>query len=222
MSASIEKIIPTRKEFETALINRFSLDTYEKFKHAKVAIAGLGGLGSNIAVMLARTGIGHLKLIDFDRVDITNLNRQHYTIDHLGEEKTKALRSILEQINPHIDITTETVYVDNNNIESLFGGYSIVCEAFDKAENKAMLVNGLMEYFPDAKIVAGSGMAGYGSSNDIKTRKVMRNLYLCGDGKTDVEEVIGLTAARVNICAGHQANMIIRLIMGLEEKECIV
>jgi sulfur carrier protein ThiS adenylyltransferase len=208
---------PTKLEIDNALEVRFSREVYETFKQAKVAIAGLGGLGSNIAVMLARTGIGHLHLVDFDQVDITNLNRQAYGISHLGQNKTDALREILQGINPYIKITTDTVIVDNTNVTQLFGGYPIVCEAFDRAENKAMLVNQLLENCTHTKIVAGSGMAGFGSSNEICTKKVMKNLYLCGDGKTDVFEVIGLTSARVSICAGHQANMIIRLILGMEE-----
>ncbi len=208
---------PTKQELDNALEARFTSEVYEKFKQAKVAIAGLGGLGSNIAVMLARTGIGHLHLVDFDQVDITNLNRQAYSISHLGQNKTDALREILQRINPYINITTDTVYVDNTNVIQLFGGYPIVCEAFDRAENKAMLVNQLLEHCTKTTIVAGSGMAGFGSSNEIGTQRVMKNLYLCGDGTTDVNEVIGLTSARVSICAGHQANMIIRLILGIEE-----
>jgi sulfur carrier protein ThiS adenylyltransferase len=210
--------IPTKEEIDKALEERFSCEGYDKFKKAKVAIAGLGGLGSNIAVMLARTGIGHLHLVDFDQVEITNLNRQAYDISHLGLNKTDALKLILQNINPYIKITTKTIFVDKVNVNELFGGFPIVCEAFDKAENKAMIVNSLLEQYHHTKIVAGSGMAGFGSSNEIHTKRAMKNLYLCGDGKTDISDVIGLTSARVSICAGHQANMIIRLILGMEEE----
>lgn len=209
--------ITTYKAIEKALQERFSVEHYNKFKQAEIGIAGLGGLGSNIAVMLARTGIGHLHLVDYDQVDITNLNRQAYRIEHIGRPKTETLKEILQEINPYLNITTETVYVDENNVEELFGNFSIVCEAFDKAENKAMLVNTILEQCPQTKIVAGIGMAGYGSSNDIKTKRIMKNLYVCGDGVTDVLDVIGLTAARVSICAAHQANMVIRLLLGMQE-----
>lgn len=201
---------------EDAWIERFSAGYYDKFKHAEVGIAGLGGLGSNIAVMLARTGIGHLHLVDFDQVDITNLNRQAYRMLQLGRYKTEALKEILEEINPYLKITTDTNYVTEENAIQLFGTYPIVCEAFDKAENKAMLVNSLLEHCPEMKIISGSGMAGYGSSNIIKTRKLMKNLYLCGDGVTDILDVRAVTSPRVSICAGHQANMIIRLILGMD------
>lgn len=208
--------IPTLAEMESAWTERFSTEHYDKFKHAEVGIAGLGGLGSNIAVMLARTGIGHLHLVDFDRVDITNLNRQAYRMSQLGRFKTDALKEILEEINPYLKITTDTVFVKEDNAVALFETYPLVCEAFDKAENKAMLVNTLLDQCPEMKIVSGSGMAGYGSSNTIQTRKLMRNLYLCGDGVTDIMDVIVVTSPRVSICAGHQANMIIRLILGMD------
>lgn len=209
--------IPTLEEYEQALINRFTLQVYEKFKNAKVGIAGLGGLGSNIAVMLARTGIGHLHLIDFDKVDITNLNRQAYSTRHLNMPKTEALKEILKDINPYCKVTTDTIRLDKENVPVLLGTYPIVCEAFDNADNKAMLVNTLFEECPGVKMVSGSGMAGYGSSNDIYTKKVMKNLYVSGDRVSDIADVSGLLSSRVSVVAGHQANMVIRLILGIEE-----
>lgn len=208
---------PAKEELEEAMDKRFSAKIYAKLKRAKVAVAGLGGIGSNTAVSLARSGIGHIHLVDFDSVDLTNLNRQAYTIEHLGQLKTEALKDLLLNINPYLNITTETVKVTEENAVKIFGEFPIVCEAFDNPDNKAMLVNTLLENCPEMKIVASSGMAGFESSNEIKTKKIMRNFYLCGDMKTDAYEGIGLMAGRVNICAGHEANMVIRLILGIEE-----
>ena len=212
-----EIIKPTKEELEEAMDKRFSKEIYEKLKNAKVAVAGLGGIGSHIAVNLARSGVGKIHLVDFDRVDLTNLNRQAYTIEHLGRFKTEALRGILLNINPYLDITMETVKVTEENVLSIFKDYPIVCEAFDNPDNKAMLVNNLLEKLEGVKVVSSSGMAGYGSSNEIKTTKVMKNFYLCGDRVTDAYSGIGLMSGRVNICAGHASNMVIRLILGIEE-----
>ncbi|MCR4943080.1 MAG: sulfur carrier protein ThiS adenylyltransferase ThiF [Clostridium sp.] len=208
---------PSREELEEAMDKRFSTEIYKKLKEAKVAVAGLGGIGSNTAVCLARSGIGHIHLVDFDTVDLTNLNRQAYTIEHLGRLKTEALKELLLNINPYLNITTETVKVTEENAFRIFKDYPIVCEAFDNPDNKAILVNTLLEKCPDMKIVSSSGMAGYGSSNEIETKRIMKNLYLCGDRKTDAYSGIGLMAGRVSICAGHEANMVIRLILGIEE-----
>ena len=90
----------TKEEIRQALIERHTLPVQERLERARVAIAGLGGLGSNVAFFLARIGVGHLHLIDFDRVDITNLNRQQYFMRHIGMYKTDALREELVQINP--------------------------------------------------------------------------------------------------------------------------
>lgn len=202
----------TKEELTRAMEQRFPKEICEKLQQARVAVAGIGGLGSNIAMMLARTGIGHIFLVDFDIVDITNLNRQAYGISHLGRKKTDAIVEILRQINPYLDICTENIKVTEENAAELFKDYPIVCEAFDRPEYKAMLVNTLLAQCPDSKIIAASGMAGFGKSNDILTRQVMKNLYLCGDMETDSKDT-GLMAPRVCICAGHQANMVINLIL---------
>lgn len=192
---------------------RFSKDIKEKLENAHVAIAGLGGLGSNIAVMLARSGVGHMLLIDFDTVDVTNLNRQAYLIPQVGMEKTAAMKELLDQINPYLDIEYRQVKVTPDNIQELFAGYPIVCEAFDKAEQKAMLVQGLLTGFRDTLVISGNGMAGYGDANAVKTQKMMRRLYVCGDGQTDIADGIGLMAPRVSVCAAHQANKVIQIIL---------
>lgn len=207
----------TQEQLKQALLERYTPEMYEKITNASVAIAGLGGLGSNVAVMLARAGIGQLLLVDFDTVDMTNLNRQVYTCEHLGRKKTEALAEILRDINPYLPLETKDCYVTPENAVELFGAYPIVCEAFDKAENKAMLVNTILEQQKETIVVSGSGMAGYGSSNEIETKKVMKRLYVCGDRKTELNNDVCLMASRVTVCAAHQANMIIRLILGITE-----
>ena len=124
----IEKNSPhiTKEELDRAFDERFPVWMKEKLQKASVAVAGLGGLGSNIAVSLARSGVGHLLLVDFDLVDVTNLNRQMYMIPHLGMPKTQALHDILMQINPWLDIQTRQIMVTSENVLELFGGWPIV------------------------------------------------------------------------------------------------
>lgn len=205
--------IPSREELQKALLSRCTRKEVEKLSESRVAVAGLGGLGSNTAVFLARAGIGHLHLIDFDKVDITNLNRQHYFISHLGRYKTEALKEQLLQINPWLDIETSCEVVREENVLRLFQNEDIICEAFDRPENKAMLVNSCLELFPEKILVCASGMAGWGRSNDIITRQVGRNFYLCGDETSGIENGEGLIAPRVALCAAHEANLIIELIL---------
>ena len=206
-----------KETLEQAFDARFPLEMKEKLRNAKVAIAGLGGLGSNIAVMLARSGVGQLRMIDFDVVDVTNLNRQVYTIPHVGKYKTEALEEILMQINPYLDYEFRQEKVTMENIRELFSGYPIVCEAFDRADQKAMLVQELLTQFSDTIVVSGNGMAGFGASNEIQTKQKLRRLFVCGDEKTDIADGMGLMAPRVTICAAHQANKVLQII--LEEKE---
>lgn len=206
----------SKEVLDRAFDARFPKKVKEKLAAARVAVAGLGGLGSQIAIMLARSGVGHLLLVDFDQVDVTNLNRQAYRIPHLGQYKTDAIRSILAEINPYLDVQTCRTKVTAENAAALFSGCPIVCEAFDLPESKAMLVSTLLEQCPGVDIVSGNGMAGFGDCNTIQTRQAMRHLYLCGDGTTGIENGgngIGLMAPRVAVCAGHQANQVLRLIL---------
>lgn len=205
---------PKKQELESIMLSRHTPFVHEKVKKANVAVAGLGGLGSNIAIMLARTGIGKLLLVDFDVVEPSNLNRQSYYIRHLGLEKTKAMTEQIKEINPFIEIDTVNERVTSENCVALFHDYEIVCEAFDNPESKSMLVNELLICCPNVKIVAASGMAGFESANAIQTKKSMGRLYVCGDLKSEAAVGNGLMAPRVSVCAGHQANMVLRLIVG--------
>ena len=207
-------LIPTREEWNQALIERHGKDLQEKFSSATVAVCGLGGLGSNIAIALARAGIGKLLLIDFDRVDITNLHRQQYKANQIGLHKADALAENLLEIAPYTEITAVTAKITEENFADLLKGADVVCEAFDNAEAKAMLVNGVLEQLPNCYLVAASGMAGMETPNTIRTRKVMGRFYLCGDEKNDVADTIGLVAPRVMLCAAHQAHTVLRILAG--------
>lgn len=209
--------IPSREVMREALNIRHGEDLQNKISAARVAVCGLGGLGSNIAIALARAGVGHLHLIDFDRVDLTNLNRQQYAVGQLGQYKTDALRETLSLVSPYCDVTCDTVWVTEENLPDLLRNEDYICEAFDRAEAKAMLVSGVLEHFPEKYLVAGSGLAGLGSANTIQTRRVSQRFYLCGDGTSDSSVGLGLVASRVLVCAAHEANMILRLIAGERE-----
>ena len=206
----------SREQLDQAFDARFPEEMRTKLRNARVAVAGLGGLGSNIAVMLARSGVGELLLVDFDTVDVTNLNRQMYLIPQLGKPKAEALPEILYQINPYLTYRSVCIKVTPDNVKELFSEYPIVCEAFDKPDQKAMLVRELLMQCPKTTVVSGNGMAGYADANEIRTCQVMKRLYVCGDQSTDVGNGIGLIAPRVAVCAAHEANKVLQLIMQTE------
>ena len=207
-------MIPSKEEWMDALNERHGAQLQARFSSATVAICGLGGLGSNIAIALARAGIGKLILIDFDCVDITNLHRQQYKANQIGRYKTAALAENLQEIAPYIELVTITKRITETNVSSLLKDADVVCEAFDDPEAKAMLVNAVLEQFPHTYLVAASGMAGMDTPNTIQTRKVMKRFYLCGDEASDVVDTIGLVAPRVMLCAAHQSHTVLRIIAG--------
>ena len=198
---------------EEDLLKRNVKGIAKKLKETKVCILGLGGLGSNVAVLLARAGIGSLKLVDFDIVEASNLNRQQYRISHIGIKKTEAIRTIIKEINHFVEIEVLNKKVDRENILSIVGDVEIVVEAFDVAETKAMAIEELL-INGDKILVSASGMAGLGSANEIVTRKIKDNFYLIGDNYSDYEEYSGIMSTRVMLCAAHQANIVLRLILG--------
>lgn len=205
-------MFPTKQEWYIALCERHGEDIQRNFISSTVAICGLGGLGSNIAVALARAGVGKLILIDFDKVDITNLHRQQYKANQIGMNKTDALANNLREIAPYIKVETHTVCITENNAEQLLESADIICEAFDDAQCKAMLTNLILEKMPSKYLIVSSGMAGMGSANTIKTRRVSKKLYICGDEVSDVNIEGSLVSSRVMICAAHQAHTVLRIL----------
>ncbi|MCY7008696.1 sulfur carrier protein ThiS adenylyltransferase ThiF [Fusobacterium simiae] len=201
---------------EEDLLQRNVKGLAKKLKMAKVCILGLGGLGSNVAVLLARAGIGHLKLVDFDVVEASNLNRQQYRISHINMKKIEALKEIIKEINPFVEVDILNIKVSKENIHSIVGDIKIIVEAFDRAETKAMAIEELLSN--NKIVVSASGMAGLGSSNEIITRKIKENFYLIGDNYSDYEEYSGIMSTRVMLCASHQANIVLRLILGEEKR----
>ncbi|MBQ3714186.1 MAG: thiamine biosynthesis protein ThiF [Fibrobacter sp.] len=212
----MESRVPTREEMLAALEKRQGADAVRKLQAATVAVCGLGGLGSNIAISLARAGVGKLILVDFDRVDVTNLHRQQYKACQVGLPKPEALLANLKEIAPYTEYETHFEKVIAENVATLLANADVVCEAFDNAEAKAMLVNAVLETMPEKFLVAASGMAGFEGGNTIRTRKITDKFYLCGDGVSDVADGIGLVAPRVMLCAAHQALTAVRLILGMD------
>ncbi len=206
------KLIPTKEEWYDALSERHGEKIQNSFESATIAICGLGGLGSNIAFVLARAGVGRLILIDFDIVDITNLHRQQYKANQIGVSKTQALKENLLEIAPYVTIETHSVRISENNAEELLEKADVICEAFDDAECKAMLANLVLEKMPEKYLVAASGMAGFGSANTIQTRRLSKRFYICGDGASDVQSEGSLVASRVMLCAAHQAHTMLRIL----------
>ena len=205
-------MIPTKEEWNNALEERHGKELHRAFASATVAVCGLGGLGSNIAIALARAGVGRLILIDFDRVDITNLHRQQYKADQIGMYKTVALAENLKEIAPYISLEIHTERITEDNAVTLLQDADIICEAFDNAECKAMLTNTVLTEMRDKYLVAASGMAGMGVTNSIKTRRITSRFYLCGDETSEVSDGIGLVAPRVALCAAHEAHTVLRIL----------
>ena len=210
-------MIPTKEEWVKALTERHGEELQKSFASATVAICGLGGLGSNIAIALARAGIGKLLLIDFDYVDITNLHRQQYKASQIGMYKTEALTENLREIAPYIALEAHTARMTEGNAVQFLKDADLICEAFDDAECKAMLTNTVLSEMPDKYLVAASGMAGMDTPNTIKTRRITRRFYLCGDEASDVSDGIGLVSSRVMLCAAHQAHTVLRILAGYFE-----
>jgi len=207
---------PSSEELEALMSARHTPGVHEKVKRATVGIAGVGGLGSAIAVALARIGVGRLVIADFDVVEPSNLNRQQFFVDQIGLPKVDALKANLQRINPYVKVAPFFGRIDAGNVAQLFGMVDVMVEAFDAADQKAMLVETFLGCCPGKPLVAASGLAGFAPSNTVTTRRAARNFYLVGDGETAARPGEGLMAPRVGIAAHHQANAVLRLLLGEE------
>ncbi len=205
--------IPSQNEFEALMTARHTPGVHKVVKRATVGIAGLGGLGSTVAIALARLGVGALLLADFDIVEPSNLNRQQYFTDQIGMPKTEALAATLHRINPYLLYRSYPVRLTVENIPILYEKADVIVEALDREEEKAMLVETVMKQLPGACVVAASGMAGHDTANTINTKRIAKRFYLCGDTFSASEPGRGLMASRVGVVAHHQANAVLQFLM---------
>lgn len=182
-----------------------------------VLIIGCGGLGSNAAEMLVRSGVGRLVLVDFDVVAESNLNRQFYFADQVGRPKTEALAENLWRITPDVRLELVQACVDAEALLGLLDGVDAVIEAVDTAEGKAMIVSTVMEHRPDLPLVTASGLAGYGSTNAVVTERMTENLYVVGDLTSDVRDGHPLFASRVMTASAAEAHAVVRVLLGYRE-----
>jgi sulfur carrier protein ThiS adenylyltransferase len=182
----------------------------------RVGIAGAGGLGSNCAVSLARCGIGTLVIADFDVIEEPNLNRQYYFTNQIGLMKTVALKENIAHISQEIVVIIHQAKLDRMNITEIFSGCNIIVEALDSAAMKEMLIETVQIKMPGIPVVVGSGMAGWGKTNDIITRKIDDTLYVCGDEYSEVSDNLPPIAPRVGIVANMQANVVIELLLNIK------
>ena len=187
----------------------------EKLKSRKVGVAGAGGLGSNCAAALVRTGVGKIVIADFDVVSEENLNRQYYFFDQIGEKKTSAIRTNLLKINPSADVTVHDIRLTKANISDLFHDCDVIVEAFDQADQKEMLIETVLAEMPDKYLVVGLGMAGWGMNETIHCRQSGR-MFICGDGISEIGPELPPIAPRVGMVANMQANVVLELLLNPE------
>ncbi len=209
--------VPNREELEHLLMARHTPGIYEQLKKSTVGIAGCGGLGSTAALALARAGIGKLIIADFDVVEPSNLNRQQYFVEHIGQPKVEALKEIILKANPFAEVECHQVKVSSSNVVQLFNQADVIVEAFDLADQKQMLIEAVQEKMQDKPTVIGNGMAGWGDNNLLKTRKV-GNIYICGDEVSEAGPGMGLMAPRVGIAACMEANQVLEILLGRDPR----
>ncbi len=209
---------PKADEMEALLVARHTPGVHQCMKEATVGVAGLGGLGSAVSVALTRMGVGKLVLVDYDVVEPSNLNRQFYSISHIGMAKTAAMSDILKDINPYVSVVSHRIELNSDNIPEIFESVDVVVECFDRAEDKAMILEVAGESLPEAYVVGASGLAGYGDSNSIQTWKIGDRIFIVGDLEKSAGPGQGLMAPRVGIAAFHQANLVVALLVNPKEE----
>lgn len=183
----------------------------------RVGIAGAGGLGSNCAVALARCGVGTIVICDFDRVEEPNLNRQYFFLSQCGMKKTDALKENIYAVNPAVRVITHDIILDRQNIPVIFEGCDVIVEAFDRAEMKEMIIDAVQTSLPGVPLIVGSGLAGWGRNDALRSRKIDDTLYICGDETSETSEELPPLAPRVGIVASMQANIVLEILLDRQQ-----
>lgn len=205
--------MPKQEHLEHLLNCRQGKNITDVLKSSKVVVCGCGGLGSNVAVSLARSGVGSIKLIDYDVVEPSNINRQYYFIKQIGEYKTYALKNIIAEINPYINVTISNTYLNKENILDEVSGFQVILECFDNVESKIMLIENCKRLNSDVFIIGASGVAGYFDTDIIKIKKLGKNIIIVGDFENEADENTPLISPRVTTVASIQANETLKYLL---------
>ena len=197
-------------EFETAISHFYSPEEFHKLQNSVVGILGAGGLGSNCAVNLVRSGIRNLIIADYDIVELSNLNRQYYVSSHVGQYKVEALQDVLTAINSNVIVKIYKDKLTTENIPEIYKKADILIEAFDAVEAKSMFLEAATSV--DVPKIMVSGLAGIGNSDGLRTKKLGRNLYIVGDEHSGVDNAYPY-APRVAIAAAKQSDLALSLLL---------
>lgn len=198
--------------FKENLIKKIGKEHFHKIEKTQVGLAGAGGLGSNCALNLVRVGFKKLTIVDCDKVDPSNLDRQFYFSDQVGMKKVEALKANLLRLRPDLELTVSDQRIEKSNIKELFRDCLIIAECLDRVECKSLLV---AELLPLGKfIVTVSGVGGIGASDEIKVQPIKKNLVMIGDLKSDIARAPALSP-RVNVAAAKQADLILEYVISL-------
>ncbi len=209
--------IPTPAEMDYLLSSRHSPGVHKIIKKSTVAILGLGGLGSAVAGAMAKIGIGKMLLSDYDVVEPSNLNRQHYFVDQIGMQKTRALKDNLLRMNPSLSLELIDKQLTEEILPHLFRNVDVLIECFDNPVMKAATFRSALTKMENVSYIGSSGMAGFGDNNIITTRMLRQGMYIVGDDTSAARPGMGLMAPRVGIAAHHQANQALRLLLGVDK-----
>jgi sulfur carrier protein ThiS adenylyltransferase len=198
-------------DFERALGAYFSAGQLAIIQKTKIGIAGAGGVGSNIAVCLARSGFKDFSIIDFDVVEMKNLNRQHYFLADISQPKVEAIAKKLKEINPDLSLKMEKTHLNDGNIMDYFQDRDVIFEAFDNVKSKKLL----LEAFGNSGklLVFGNGLAGISNQREIKIKEIKKNVFIVGDGVTCAGNENPPLAPRVIACAALMASVALERIL---------
>ena len=199
--------------FEQGLLRYLKPEQLTLIQSKRIGLGGAGGLGSNCAMMLVRSGFKHLEIIDQDVIDASNLNRQQFFLNEIGLPKVGITKKRLTDINPDADIKTHHTQWNETLGAGLFKGCDIIVEAFDNVEWKSRFAQFYAPLFP--VVVSGVGTAGLMEKKPMTVKK-LGNIYICGDLSTDSHQGHPPMAPRVSQCAGMMAEIVLDITLGIK------
>lgn len=203
------------------LLDELGIEGQQKLLDAHVLIVGAGGLGSPAALYLGSAGIGHLTIIDHDRVDLTNLQRQiAHTLTNVGQFKTQSLRQAIAAINPDVQVTTITTRADDTLLSQLVQNADVVLDCTDNFSTRHAINRACVKH--GKPLVSGAALRFDGQVTVYDPRNASSPCYACVFPENDQFEetscaAMGVFAPLVGIIGSIQAAEALKLLTEVGE-----
>lgn len=195
------------------MLDEIGSEGQKKLLNSSVLIIGAGGLGSSVIANLSAVGVGKIGIVDFDKVDESNLNRQFiHKQSSIGMLKTESVKQWVEEFNPHIEVQTYTLILDKKNVQEIIKDYDVIVDCVDNFGAKFLINKACIEL--DKKLVHGGVEEFSGQIFNVIGKETA--CLACLFETFEHNYTKGIISPVVSVIGSLQAAQAVKLILGFE------